>query len=107
MSNHHAKLPDLSRALSDVTLSVLVTKVPLVVAPDNQTHPQEARSAHLKPLSQPFVPPKNKELHFLLANDALIVQVNKLALFLSPMNNKEFGPSLFLFVCGFTFFFLR
>lgn len=32
LSNYHAKLPDLSQALSDVTLSVLVTKVPLVVA---------------------------------------------------------------------------
>lgn len=57
--NYHAKLPDLSRALSDVTLSVLVTKVPLVVAHQitkptlHETHGTDLKNK----LSQPFVPP--------------------------------------------------
>lgn len=45
-----------------------------------QTHPASLLSPKTK---------ANTEVHFLLANDALIVQVNKPAPF--PMNNKEFG----------------
>lgn len=78
---------------------------PCCGTPDNQTHPCETRGAHRKhPLSLFFPPPpENKELHFLLANDALIVQVNKLPPHTHTppaMNNKEFKSH---FVCCFIF----
>lgn len=42
LSADHEKSPDSSAPLSAVTVSALVTKVPVVVArPDNQTHPRE------------------------------------------------------------------
>ena len=102
LSNYHAKSPDLSRALSDVTLSVLVTKVSLVVA-HQITKPtlMKLTAPHLKTRSLNLLSPKNKELHFLLANDALIVQVNKLALFF-PWITKSLVPvCFFLFVVFF------
>lgn len=64
LSNYHAKLPDLSAALFDVTLSVLVTKVPLVVAPDNQTHPHAAHSGDVKHTFATFCPPETKTYIF-------------------------------------------
>lgn len=59
-----------------------------------------AHSAPSKTRSLNLLSPKNKELHFLLANDALIVQVNKLAPFF-PWITKSLVP-----VCFFLFFVL-
>lgn len=59
---YHAKSPDLSAALSDVTLSVLLTKVALVVAHQITKRAHGARCENT--LSQPFVPAKTKTCTF-------------------------------------------
>lgn len=105
LSNYHAKWPDLSRALSDVTRSALVTSVPCCCTPDKTNRLSwNSHSQSRKHALSTFCPPQKQStaLSPHLANDALIVQVNKLAIFsLSLMNNKDFAPSLLLFVCCF------
>lgn len=54
---------------------------PCCGTPDNQTLPRETLSTGPKRTFSTLCPLKNKELHFLLANDALIVQLNKPAPF--------------------------
>lgn len=79
-------------------MSVRVTKVPLVVAhPITKPTLVKLAAPIENTLSAFCSPPENKELHFLLANDALIVQVNKLAPpHPQPWITKSSSPILFV-----------